>query len=169
MREVISTRWNNITKVTRNFQQFLRSIINEPLYISRCEEYFRLQHYLCEYCGNHCKNYGTKCELHPLYTDIKISNNSMLCQCIKSFLISTSTLAITTFANDHSMPLSSSDNALNKFCSSRKQEMMAKSGEKAPSRLIISAEIMTPDESWLPATVAISTHSQKKFYYRCIN
>lgn len=47
--------------------------------------------------------------------------------------------------------------------------MMAKSGEKAPSRLIISAEIMTPDESWLPATVAISTHSQKKFYYRCIN
>lgn len=169
MKEVISTRWNNITKVTRNFQQFLRSIINEPLYISRCEEYFRLQHYLYEYCSNHCKNDGTKCELHPLYTDININNNSMLGQCIKFFLISTSTPAITTFADDHFIPLLSSDNALNKFCSSRKQEMMAKSEEKASSRPIISAEIMTPDESWLPATVAISTHSQKKFYYRCIN
>lgn len=41
--------------------------------------------------------------------------------------------------------------------------MMAKSGEKAPSRLIISAEIMIPDEFWLPATVAISTHNQKSF------
>lgn len=173
IREKINDLWRN-TGPKRTFQPFLLPLKNYNVSISREERRYRARNRLCRRCGNHDKDDGAQCTLHPLYDDVKADNDSILGRDRREWVQSTSlsplrihsTIGELSEENSEETDESPLDDSQEYYYPGWMRDQVERAAELSPSELSDSAEVLTRQGNWKKVPITIDTHSQRCFVSR---
>ena len=96
LRDLVNQRWTSDSE-TRNFQPFKLPIKGRTLLPTNRERTFRSERGLCLDCGNHKKDDGVTCTLHPLYEDICLDNRTVFGTDLQKVATNAETATLTSY------------------------------------------------------------------------